>query len=105
MMKARPIDYYSMTAPALVAWMDITGTVTSVDGRRFTLDAESRELTVDTSTMVYNPMDDEGYQQVQEGDRVKVAGKMDYDLFEKRELLADMVITLEQDKSKTESDS
>ena len=99
------LDYYSMTAPTLMAWMDITGTVTSVDGRRFTLDAESRELTVDTSTMVYNPMDDEGYQQVQEGDRVKVAGKMDYDLFEKRELLADMVITLEQDKSKTESDS
>ena len=70
------LDYYSMTTPTLMAWMDITGTVTGVDGRRFTLDAENRELTVDTSTMTYNPMDDEGYQQVQEGDRVKVAGKM-----------------------------
>lgn len=89
-----------VTTPLVVAWMDLTGTVTSVEGREFTLDTGNRQIRVDTSSMVYNPMDDEGFQKIKEGDQVKVSGKMDYDLFEKKELMADSIISLAKDKTK-----
>jgi hypothetical protein len=44
--------------------------------------------------MPYNPLDDEGYQKVDVGDRVSVTGTMDYDLFEGRELVADSLVIL-----------
>lgn len=90
-----------VTTPVVVARMDLTGTVTGVDGREFTLDTGERQLTVDTSQMPYDPMDDEGYQKITEGTQVRVSGTMDYDLFEKRELMANTIITLTKDKTKT----
>ena len=44
--------------------------------------------------MLYNPLDDEGYQKIDVGDRVKVTGNIDNDLFEGKELMADSVIKL-----------
>lgn len=42
----------------------------------------------------YNPMDDEGYQQIDVGDRVSVTGDIDIDTWEKRELMAETIVTL-----------
>lgn len=93
------INYTVISTPVVVdVTMELTGTVTDVDGREFTLDTGRREVTVDTSTMPYNPMDDEGYQRIREGDLVKVSGDIDYDLFEGREIMADTIITLVKDK-------
>lgn len=89
-----------VTTPVVVAWMELTGTVTKIEGREFTLDTGNRTVRVDTSAMVYDPTDDQGYQKIRKGDRVKVSGNMDYDLFEKKELMANTIVTLAKDKTK-----
>lgn len=80
--------------------LQLTGTVTSVSGREFTLDTGTRQIQVDTITMPYNPLDDTGFQKIRKGDRVRVSGSLDFDLFEKREILADSIVTLLKDKTK-----
>jgi uncharacterized protein YdeI (BOF family) len=72
----------------------VVGTVTDVDGREFTVDAGAAELTVDTAGMAYNPLDVEGYQQVELGDRVRITGKVHAEFFDGRKLAADTVTTL-----------
>ena len=76
----------------------VTGTVTGVQGRTFTLDTGPRQLKVDTAAMAYNPLDNEGYQRVTKGDRVSATGRLENTLFSKRELSATSVITLSDDK-------
>ena len=78
----------------------VRGTVTSINGRQFTIDTGPRKLTVDTISMIYNPLDDKGYQKITKGDYVKVSGNMDYDFWEGRELMADTVVTLVKDQKR-----
>ena len=75
----------------------VRGTVTSVNGRELTIDMGPRKLTVDTISMIYNPLDDKGYQKISKGDYVRVSGNMDYDFWEGRELMADTMVTLVND--------
>lgn len=77
----------------------LTGTVTSVNGSEFTIDSGAQKMTVDTALMPYNPMDKEGYQKISKGDLVTVTGNIDDDIFESRELMADTVVTLEDDNA------
>ncbi len=44
--------------------------------------------------MSYNPLDDDGYQKIDVGDRVSVTGEIDKDLFESHKLDADSFVTL-----------
>lgn len=81
------------TAPT-GSFVRLTGVVKAVDGRSFTLATGSKELTVDTSDMTYNPMDDVGHQQVKKGDRVEVSGELTKAFVEKRKLVADLVVSL-----------
>lgn len=74
----------------------VTGFVTNVGEDEFTLDTLARMLTVETEELGYDPLDDEGYQKIDVGDRVMVRGEMDYDLFEGRELVANSVVILSQ---------
>ncbi|WP_417427310.1 hypothetical protein [Hoeflea sp.] len=97
------VVYNAITEPRLAARIDVTGTVESINGREFTIDIGSRDLTVDTSGMTYNPLDDEGFQMVDVDDRVKVTGSMDYALFEANEVNATSVITLAEDVKKSSS--
>lgn len=83
--------------PIVVGDLTLTGTVTSVDGREFTIDTGAQEMTVDTTLMSYNPMDDEGFQSIAKGDLVTVTGNTDKDTFEGRELVAESVVTLDDD--------
>lgn len=73
------------------------GTVESVSRVRgsFTLDTGDIELTVDTTNMLYDPLDDEGFQQIAVGDRVSVEGGIDDDFFGSNEMTADSVVTLD----------
>jgi uncharacterized protein YdeI (BOF family) len=84
----------AIDTPIVVSAMTVQGRVTEVGSEEFTLDTGLRALRVDVEEMSYNPLDDEGYQKIEVGDRVSVAGQMDKDLFEGRELLADSVVTL-----------
>ena len=72
------------------------GTVASVspDANTFTIDTGAMELTVDTSTLLYNPLDDQGFQQIDVGDRVKIEAEIDADFFGDQDLLAESIVTL-----------
>ena len=91
--------------PAEGHWMQLSGTVASVDGREFTLDVGFQDFRVDTANMSYDPLDDTGYQRVDVGDRVSVWGRMDYGLFENRELMAETVVTLHEQGEATGMES
>jgi len=84
----------AVTVPLEVSETIVYGTVTDVDEEEFTVDSGLRELRVEVDEMTYNPLDDEGYQMIRVGDRVKVTGDMDTDLFEGRELVADSIVKL-----------
>lgn len=91
-------DYdYWIDDDFVVGEMTVRGTVTGVNGRQFTIDTGSRKMTVDTIMMSYNPVDAKGYPTIDKGDYVSVSGDMDYDTWEKRELMADTVVVLEND--------
>ena len=90
-------DYWVVGEPIVLGQTTVRGTVSSINGREFTVDTGPRKLTVDTTTMAYNPVDDKGYQTLDKGDYVSVTGDMEDDFWEGRELMADTVITLEND--------
>lgn len=88
-------DWYDM--PPDGAWLSVAGTVKDVQGREFTLDTGLNEYRVDTKDMAYNPMDDDNYQNVDTGDRVRVSGTLDKKLFDTREVEANRIVTIYED--------
>ncbi|MDZ7833856.1 MAG: hypothetical protein U5L07_19110 [Desulfobacterales bacterium] len=89
-------DYW-VTTPVEPGATTVRGTVSDVEGREFIIDEGEQELRIDTRKMPYNPLDNKGYQNVEEGDYVSVTGEMSSDFWEKQELIADSVITLDDD--------
>lgn len=79
------------------SWLNVSGTVASIDGREFTLDTGGDTIEVDTDEMIYNPLDDEGIQQIDKGDYVSVSGALDLGFFEGREIEAYAVTSLNLD--------
>lgn len=71
----------------------IAGTVTSVNGREFTVDTGKRKMTVDTIEMSYNPLDDIGIQQIDKGDFVSVSGDLDVNIFDNNEITAQTIVS------------
>lgn len=86
-----------------VGEITLTGKVTSVDNRKFTIDTGNKKMTVDTSAMQYNPMDDAGYQKIKKGDIVSVNADLAIDTFKKREVVADRIVTLDSSGKKSGS--
>lgn len=79
--------------------LKITGTISAIEGREFTLNTGKAGIRIDTAELENNPLDDEGYQKLDVGDRVTVNGEIDNNWWESREIMADYILTLE-DKSK-----
>ena len=81
---------------AVVGDLIYIGTVETVipDAETFTIDTGATELTVDTSALRYNPLDEEGFQQIEVGDRVSVEAEIDADFFGDQDLLAESIVTL-----------
>lgn len=81
-----------------VGFGDLTyvGTVQSVSSATdsFTIGTDGQEVTVFTAKLPYNPLDDEGFQQIEPGDRVSVNGQVSADFFGDADLFADSVVTL-----------
>lgn len=90
-----------LAAHTTTTWYDydytVTGTVESVSGREFTIDTGTREMTVDTWQLGYNPLDDEGFLKIEEGDRVTVYGDLILDVFNNREVSAEALVKLQGD--------
>lgn len=86
---------YSIISPSVTDTV-VQGTITNVDanGEQFTLDSGLQELTVEVDELTYNPLDNEGFQQLDVGDRVSVQGSIDHDFFEGRVFEANYVTTL-----------
>ncbi|MCR9259720.1 MAG: hypothetical protein NXH95_08365 [Pseudomonadaceae bacterium] len=72
----------------------VQGKVTDVDDTEFSINFGLNEIRVDVDDMLYNPLDDEGYQKVQVGDVVRVKGELDTDFLQGREFEAERVTTL-----------
>lgn len=87
---------FTNTAPIIVGQTEVIGTVTSVEGREFTLDKGNHMLTVDTIGMDYNPLDDRGFQQVDVGDLISVTGNMEENITDTMELEADTLVILDE---------
>ncbi|KFZ32065.1 hypothetical protein IDSA_05170 [Pseudidiomarina salinarum] len=91
---------FMLSAPVEIAEATVHGTVTSVDpeANEFTINSAARLMTVKTDKMSYDPLDEEGYQQIKVNDVVSVSGQINNDLFEGQVLEAEYVTTL-SDKS------
>ncbi len=88
--------FVTITTPVVISGTIVQGTVTAVNDEEFTIDSGDRRITVEVDEMAYDPLDDEGYQQVEVGDKVSVSGRMDDDLFEGRVLEAGTIVTLSE---------
>lgn len=92
---------WAVDIPIVPSSAHFVGEVETVNKQNgtFTIDTGLSELTVDTTPLLYNPLDDVGYQQIQAGDRVSIEGIVDRDFFDGRELEADSIITLDDSAS------
>jgi len=89
-----PTTYSSISTLPEGASVDIQGKVTSIDGREFTVDTGFRKVKVDTKSLIYNPLDNKGYTKIKTGDRVRVSGKVQDNLFDTKEVSAKFITTL-----------
>ena len=88
----------NLAPPVLISRTAVSGIVTDVDSDadEFLINAGTRMVRVDVSEMAIDPLDDEGYLKIDVGDRVRVLGQIDTNLFEGRRLEADTVIEVRQ---------
>ncbi|MBY6204624.1 NirD/YgiW/YdeI family stress tolerance protein [Halomonas denitrificans] len=86
--------WMTVTAPITVSETFVNGTVKSVYDEHFTVETGMATLRVDVDDLPNNPLDDEGYLQVDVGDEVVVTGDMTSGFFEGRQLDADVVVEL-----------
>ena len=93
--------FIAVTTPIVISQTTVVGTVEDVGDNYFRVDTGQQDVNVMTAGMGYDPLDDEGYQKVEAGDRVHVTGKLDEDFFTAPELMADSIVVLED--SNTES--
>lgn len=87
-----PLTYTYLSVPSNYE-LQLSGTVTSVMGREFTIDTGTKKVSVDTINMSYNPLDNVGFQQVDEGDFVTVSGDLDLGIFDENEISAETIIS------------
>lgn len=98
---ASPIDeedtaIWLTDVPVVAGTVVVRGTVTSTDpaSAEFTVDTAGQQLTVDASTLGYNPLDARGFQQIEKGDWVSVSGIMDEGFLKDRVVRAASVVTV-----------
>lgn len=89
---ALPVTHTYLTVPADYD-LQVVGTVTSVMDREFTIDTGKRKVSVDTMQLGYNPLDDSGVVQIEEGDFVSVSGDLDLGVFDENEISAETIVS------------
>lgn len=86
--------FVAVTGPLSPSRFIVQGTVIEVGEETFTILSGITEIPVNVADMPYDPLDDEGYQKIEKGDYVSVAGQMDHDMVHGPELEATSVVTL-----------
>jgi len=89
-------DAFVTIDPVSVGNITVQGVVTDVGGDEFMLDHGIRQIQIEVDEMVYDPLDDEGFQRIEVGDRVSVTGELDDDFLEGRVVEADTIVTLSE---------
>ena len=72
-------------------YITLDGEVTNTRGQSFVLNTGGTMIDVETNELGYNPLDDTGAQQIENGDRVTVVGTLEDQLFEDSVLVADVL--------------
>ncbi|GEM_PF-904536 len=83
-----------MTQPITTSETIVNGRVITVGADDFVIDTGMSNLTVDVDNLAADPLDDQGFLQIDTGDRVSVTGDMTPAFFERRQLDADVVVEL-----------
>lgn len=94
--EARSVMESRLTPHVLISRTVVNGTVSGIEGDEFLINTGERILRVDVSEMSFDPLDDEGYLKIDNGDRVMVFGTIDVNFFEGRRLEADTIVELHQ---------
>jgi uncharacterized protein YdeI (BOF family) len=83
--------------PVRAGSITIVGTVEQVmhDQGLFVVDSDLREMNVDVDPLLYDPLDEQGFQKIEVGDRVSITGDVDYEVLDGHELEATRVVTLD----------
>jgi len=84
---------YVTTLPEGVL-IDLQGKITKISGSEFTVDTGLRRVNVDTKKMTYNPLDKIGFTRLSIGDRVRVSGRVEDNIFESKEVSANYLTKL-----------
>lgn len=71
--------------------INVVGRVTSINGKSFLLGKGDRSVKVDTTDMLYNPLDNVGFKRIRLGDKVRVSGYLDKKVFARHEVDAQSV--------------
>lgn len=74
---AESFQTWSVSLPLDLGAVELTGTVSAIQDRKFTVSVGGSWVVVDTTRLPYNPLDESGYQRLEVGDRVKVFGELD----------------------------
>ena len=82
------------TTPTEPGQVTLQGTVSETHDDGFILNKGLQSISVGVDEMAYNPMDNEGYLKVEEGDKVRVTGIMDDELMDDEFIDARAIITL-----------
>ena len=87
---AQPQEYYYTTMTVPVDQLRLTGEVTSVmpDENAFVVHYDGGDVKVLTNQLKYNPLAANSHRSLRTGDKVMVAGILDDDLFNRRQLVA-----------------
>ena len=75
----------------------VNGRIASISGTLVELDTgASGKVTIDVSQLGYNALDDEGFQQLDVGDRIGVIGRLQSAYFAANSLVAERVVSLQK---------
>ena len=87
------LGYASLAELPENAVVDLQGTVTKInqEEKKFALNTGFREVTVDTSDLKFDPLDNAGFTQIDRLDRVRVSGLVDDDFFDGKEVEANFL--------------
>lgn len=93
---AAELGEWAVDASAESGDMTFIGTVESVSPgtESFTMDTEEHDVTVFAASMHEDLLDEEGFQQIEPGDRVLVEGDVGDDFFDDADLYAESIVTL-----------
>lgn len=82
----------SYSSPEDGSYVTASGIVTDVDGEEFTVSDGTNTIRVEANDLGYDPFDNDGFQKIENGDRVYVYGELDKDFFESNEIDAERII-------------